>query len=265
MATVFFPSTREALDRWPGTRPFTIGPPPRNEPERPWLRNGAVADPSRRGPRTLADPPSHLRARPTSASPPPAAWPRSRARGGGGLNRPPPAPETSRAGPCDERSLPLTRQSLRAEAKLSPCRRGSTARPWLPPSEWNVSRQRDAIRNDGRKRADPVPLGGFSPRVVRQCEAQAEQREPMTTTWRATDGGWASEMPINSDAPTESSRDHRRRAWDEDTTRWSREPDTVPWRQHVVAIEQPRGTLALVDRFLRSDVAAAFLPADRPQ
>lgn len=262
-ASVFFPSTREALGRWPGTRPFNFGPPPEKEPDRPWLRNGGVA-PTRRGPRILEDPPAHLRAaaRPTmprdTASPPPAAWPRSRAIGGGSLNRPPPAPKTCRGGPCDERSLPLTRHTLRAEAQPTH-RRGSVARPWLPPTEWKVSRQRDGTPAKAPTGV-AVPLGGFSPQVVKQCEAHTELSEPIAAMWKATDGGWASEVPIQSDMPPAPPPDHCRRAWDDDITQWPLEPETVLGRHRVAAGGQPRGTLALVDRFLGSDVAAAFIP-----
>lgn len=78
--------------------------------------------------------------------------------------------------------------------------------------------------------------------------------------WRATDGGWASEVPIQSDMPPAPPPDHCRRAWDDDIAQWPLEPQTVLGRHREAAGGQPRGTLALVDRFLGSDVAAAFIP-----
>ena len=95
----------------------------------------------------------------------------------------------------------------------------------------------------------PVPLGGFSPQVVKQCEAHTDLHEPIAAMWKATDGGWASEVPIQSDMPPAPP-----------PAQWPLEPETVLGRHRVAAGGQPRGTLALVDRFLGSDVAAAFIP-----
>ena len=181
---------------------------------------------------------------------------------------------SARSGPCGERHLPLSRHaprqlSTRAERKNPP--------KWQPDREWRACPTR---KSEVEAAAPPaVPLRGFSSNVVEHCAHLYAEREEARSSaggfhidkadhqsdhqrdlfpcgepqsFRVTSGGWAADWtPPPPPAPS---------AHPETQAAWALDEEVAQWTIRGAARARPRGTLAVVDAFLRGPVADEMLP-----
>jgi hypothetical protein len=224
------------------------------EREQPWLLHGRMPAPSRRKPAPQhASKTTYVRARdqPTTSG-------RHRLLERRLLNETMyAASESGRRGPCEDRHLPLARQ--RRAGSASP-QRTPQRTPWLPTSEWRTAIATRAPVDAGEHNWAPVPLNGFAPNVVDQCTttgegvaenlAQPQQHGSALRTLNVTGGGWAAEVPDG------------RRIHDEydGLGGWTMGDEVMRWHEHARSSKRPPATLAIVERFLESDLAKNFLP-----
>ena len=234
---------------WPNTGSVVFGPAPLSRDlKRDWLSNTVPSREGKRGPRVLADPPPFERTAPAST----LTWPfvsHPRSTRLHESRRLPPRCEQRRLGPCEERHLPLDRHEPK---NVQSGQKQAARHPWLPTREWqSTPRSHGGTASaDGAAAWVPVPLSGFSARVVNDCEPSRG-----VDAVDAPAGSWSGQFSMHPPR-TGATLGH-----EPGEAAWPLEVEATRWRQRAAGLQgRPLGTMAIVDGFLAGPLARNFLP-----